>query len=102
MDTIKALISKSTPKDDAIIAAISSKNPNTTALSNAVIKAYGDMAGRDASLEETKKGLTFVNEIMRLSQQGGPWTTGLQKSMSLASFSTLPGIIDKMKQYGQE
>ncbi len=102
MDTIKSLISKSTPKDDAVIAAISSKNPNTTALSNAIVKAYGAMAWQNASLDETKKGLTFLNEMMRLGTQWGPWTTGLQRSLALASFTSLPGIIDKMKQYGQE
>lgn len=92
---ISKLISNSTPKDDAVIAAVSGNNPNSTALAQAIWSTYEKIAGKNPTDTDTKKALVFLNDIFKEVYSAGNITTGLERSIALKSFAVLP-IIQKM------
>lgn len=97
---VKSLMSSSSSKDDAAIAGITQHNPNSTAFWEALWTAFGGMVWKNPTAKDTQKWLKFLDWIMWEVYKGWQYTTGLERSIALKAFSILPGIADRIKEYG--
>lgn len=93
VDYIKEKIFKpSTMLDDAVIASIAETNPNSTAVAQAVTNLYQDMVSNTRWWKDTEKALTTLNDIFWTIYQSMPRSSGLERSIAIASTELINNI----------
>lgn len=95
-----AMSSRPTMVEDATIAAVSKRNPNTTALSQSIMRTYQDLASGVRTKEEIERTIGILDGFFGKVYGAMPASVGIERSMAIASNDLRTNLNSYLKQEG--
>ena len=96
----EAIGKQPTMTEDATLAAVSRKNPNSTAMSQAVMGVYQDLASGVRTKEQIEKTIGVLDGFFGKIYGAMPQSEGLERSMAIASNELRTNLNNYAKQEG--